>query len=81
MKTCIATSGNRSCKGGWYACLYWANDVISEIPDADTTVKIHRIRGGEKTAVIVAEVTSEGVRIIELGRIVPLRSLLKNYDG
>ena len=81
MKTFIATSGNQSFGGGLPDCLVWANEVISEIPAADTIVKIHRIRSEQKYMRIVFEVTSDGIRKIKGGRVVPLRSYKKAFSG
>ena len=81
MKTFIATSGNQSFGGGLPDCLVWANEVISEIHAAHSIVKIHRIRSEQKYMRIVFEVTSNGIRKIESGRVIPLHSFLKKYSG
>lgn len=81
MKTYIATSGNESYSGNILNCIHWSNEVISEIPAADTIVKIHRIRSEQKYMRIVFEVTSDGIRKIEGGRVVPLRSYKKAFSG
>ena len=80
MKTLIATSGNESYSGNILNCIHWANGVISEFPGADTVVKLYRIRAGEKVAVVIGEITSDGLRGIKNGRVVPTHSLLKKYD-
>ena len=81
MKTFIAISGNQSFGGGLPDCLFWANEVIGEIPIADTVVKIHRIRPEQKKMRVVAEITPDGIRKIENGREVPIRSFVKAHGG
>ena len=79
-KTFIATCGNKYSTGSWYDCLNWAHQTISEFHGDDTIVKFHCIRAGEKSVVIVAEITCDGVRVIEKGRVISLHSFLKKYD-
>ena len=47
----------------------WAEQKIKE--DDSCVVKILKARGGENKARVVVELTSEGLRRIDRGRIVP----------
>lgn len=73
MRSYIAKSYGLVTAGGWGYCLNWAVDRIRE--DSSPLVKIHVVRAGEKQARVVAELTSEGIRLIPNGRYVSLRKL------
>ena len=72
MRTYIAATKNSSYTNGWFNCLKWAQ---SEVESSGAIIKIHVARPEVKTARIVAEVTTEGIRVINNGRYVTLRSL------
>lgn len=73
MTVYITTTTSHSFTGGWFQCLAWAQQQVSA--SSDTVVKFHLARAGEKTATVVAEATTEGLRIIPNGRKIPLRKL------
>jgi len=55
---------------GFLRCLHWAEE---EVRDGVPVVKIATARPADKNARIIAEVTGTGVRLIEGGRLVPLK--------
>lgn len=78
MRSYIARAGGRHYSGGWNGCVHWGVEQVRE--DGSLLVKIHTVRGGEKQARVVAELTSDGLRLIPNGRYVPLSKLSKR-DG
>ena len=72
MKTYIGIAGRNIHSDGWLGCLYWSQ---SQVGNGVDVVKIHVARPDVKTMRVVAEVTSDGVRLIRDGRQVPLRAI------
>jgi hypothetical protein len=72
VKTYIGIAGKDIYCDGWLGCLYWSQ---SKVNGGVNIVKIHIARPGVKTMRIVAEVTSDGVRLLQNGRRVPLRAI------
>jgi hypothetical protein len=79
MKTFIASTGRQRISTSWYHALSWACEKVRV--DADNIVKIYIARPGDKRARVVAEVTHEGIRQIEKGRLVDLKKLEVVTDG
>jgi len=67
-----AMQGKRTHSGGWYSVATWAKSQVNHDP---MPVKILKARAGEKFARIVAEFTKDGMRGIQDGRQVAVRSL------
>ena len=72
MKTYIGIAGSKIHSDGWLGCLYWSR---SQVDNGIDIVKIHVARPDVKTMRIVAEVTSDGVRLIQGGRQVSLHAI------
>jgi hypothetical protein len=77
MKTYIGIAGREIHSGSWLGCPYWSQ---SQVNNGVNVVKIHVARPNVKTMRIVAEVTGDGVRLIQNGRQVPLR-VIRGRDG
>ncbi len=76
MKTYIGIAGGEIHSDGWLNCLYWSQ---SQVDNGVGVVKIHVARPDVKTMRVVAEVTNDGVRLIQDGRQVPLRASRERY--
>lgn len=74
MKCFSAVSKDVHHTGSWLDCLYWSRQQTT---DNDNCVRVFVSRGGERYWRLIAEVTSEGVNLIEKGRIVTLRGMRK----
>ena len=72
MRSYFAAQGRFTYAGGWYAVLAWADEQIKK--DL-TPIKVLTARPGEGYARVIAEITKDGMRLIEGGRQVPVRSL------
>ena len=72
MRSYFAAQSKRTYAGGWYAVLAWAGEQIKKDP---TPIKLLTARPGERFAKIIAEITKDGMRIIEDGRQVSVKSL------
>lgn len=68
MKTFTCLAGGLSFSGSFYHCLYWAKDRTENAPHIAVT--IIKYQAGEKQGFVIAEVTPEGIRFIERGRVV-----------
>lgn len=75
MKVFTAVNGNQSFNGNWLSCLHWADNILRHDLTNDGIIKLYVCRPELKTARIVAEVSSNGIRLIKNGRIVSIRSL------
>ena len=74
MRTYIATNRKQVFTSGYGQCIAWALEIESDI-----STRIHRARGGEKYARVVAEVTPDKVvHHISEGRLVKVGRLLKH---
>ncbi len=73
MVSFIAINGRTVQHGGYLAVMDWARQQVTS--RQDSIVKIIKARGGEKYGSIIFEVTSEGSRPIQQGRIVKLSSI------
>ena len=76
MKTYIGIAGSEIHSDGWLGCLYWSQ---SQVDNGVDVVKIHVARPDVKTMRVVAEITCDGVRLIQDGRHVPLRAVKNRY--
>ena len=81
MRTFFAISGRRVFNGGYIDCLLWANSVVTR--NHTRIAKVLIARPGEKVARVVAEITQDGLRIIQrpVGRVVGLRTLRRASNG
>ncbi|MEJ1372594.1 MAG: hypothetical protein RPU32_12545 [Candidatus Sedimenticola sp. (ex Thyasira tokunagai)] len=59
--------------GSWAACLNWGVTKIKE--DPSLVVKIHTVRAGEPNGRVVAEMTNDGLRLIDDGRYIHRKKL------
>jgi hypothetical protein len=57
-------------QNGFLRCLHWAK---TEVSNGVPVVKIATARPADRDTRIVAEVTHSGVRLIEGGRLIPLK--------
>jgi len=55
---------------GFLRCLHWAE---AEVRNGVPVVKVATARPADRDARIVAEITQAGVRLIEGGRLIPLK--------
>lgn len=72
IRSYFAVQGRRTYPGGWHTVLTWAGEQTKQ---DSVPVKIISARPGERNGRIIAEVTREGVRIINHGRQVAIRSI------
>ncbi len=61
--------------GGFVSVCNWGSQQVAE--HSTTVATIYRMRGGEKEASVVAEITSDGIYPISKGRYVKVRKLHK----
>lgn len=73
MRSYFAKQGNKVHNGGWLDVLMWARQEIKSNP---TPVKLFSCRGGETVARILAEITTDGERLINEGRTISLKTLI-----
>ncbi|CAA9892796.1 conserved hypothetical protein [Candidatus Methylobacter favarea] len=73
MRTFFAIQQDKTSNSGWQQCLNWARQQIKE---DDTPVQLLTARGGDKEAVVIAEITVERERMIENGRVLPVKRLM-----
>jgi hypothetical protein len=72
MRTYFAVQQNKIFYGGWQQCLNWARQQIKEDLVA---IQLLTARGGDKEAVIIAEVTADSERVIHGGRKMLIKGL------
>lgn len=60
-------------RGGWVDCILWARSRV--VSDPSKPAKIFTARPGAKRARVVAEVSADQERLINGGRLVPVRTL------
>lgn len=72
MRTFFAIQQNKTFQGGRQQCLSWARHQIKENPVA---IQILTARGGDKEAVVIAEITVDYERIIHGGRRMLIKGL------
>lgn len=73
MRSYFAKQGNKLHQGGWVEVLAWAR---KEIDGDSTPIKLFTSRAGEPDARIVAEISTDGERLINEGRIISLKALI-----
>jgi hypothetical protein len=73
MKTFFAVQKDKSFNSGWLQCLNWARQQIKE---DRTAIQLLTARGGDKDAVIIAEITANNERMIDGGGTLPVKRLL-----
>ena len=73
MRSYFAVQGNMVYQGGWITVVDWGKRRIQISP---LPVKLFTARGGDKNARVIAEITLDGERVIQDGRIVSLKALL-----
>ncbi len=73
MRTYFAVQKNKKINAGWQQCLQWARKQLTE---NDAPVHLLTARGGDKDAVIIAEVTVDHERMIEGGRAILIKRLM-----
>ena len=77
MRSFIALQRRTAHPGGWLDCIAWARAHAKEGPP----VRILTARAGERTARVVAEVSTDGERLITGGRVISLGQVLKNVSA
>lgn len=75
MVSFIGKSGSRKTSGGWAECVSWGIEQVTD--DISAIVKIYKVRAGEPLARVIAEITADGVLLIEGGRSISNRHLLE----
>ncbi len=73
MLSYVATTRSKSHRGGWQSCVEWSRQQVAT--DPRVVAHILMARGGEKHCRVVAEVTGDGERRINGGRVVPLKKV------
>jgi|GEM_PF-2514830 len=73
MRTFFAVQQHKTINAGWQQCLLWARQQIHE---HEGPVHLLTARGGDKEAVIIAEITLEHERMIDGGRTISLKRLM-----
>ena len=58
---------------GWHGVLSWAR---VQIKCDETPIQLLRARGGDRDAVVIAEITKDDERLIQEGRRVEVRRLM-----
>jgi len=61
MRTFFAIQHNKYLNSGWQLCLSWARQQIKE---DSTAIQLLTTRGGDKDAVVIAEITTDWERMI-----------------
>ncbi len=79
MKCFVAKTGGKIFSGGWLDSMGWGITQVRE--DLSSVVKIYTVRAGEKHGRVFAEITKDGVRLIQNGRYMPLRRLRGTVHG
>ncbi len=74
MRTFFAIQQDKTFNSGWQQCLTWARQQIKE---NNTAIKLLTARGGDKDAVVIAEITVNSERMINDGRTLEVRRLLR----
>jgi hypothetical protein len=74
MRTFFAIQQDKTFNSGWQQCLTWARQQIKE---NDTVIKLLTARVGDKDAVVIAEITVNSERMINDGRTLEVRRLLR----
>ncbi|WAK03156.1 hypothetical protein [Methylobacter sp. YRD-M1] len=72
MRTFFAVQHDKVFYGGWQQCLRWARKQIQE---NHTAIQLLTARGGDKEAVVIAEITADYERIIYGGRKLSIKGL------
>lgn len=73
MRTFFAVQQHKTINAGWQQCLLWARQQILE---HEAPVHLLTARGGDKDAVIIAEITFDHERMIEDGRAMSIKRLM-----
>jgi hypothetical protein len=73
MRTYFAVQQHKTINAGWQQCLQWAREQLDE---NDAPVHLLTARGGDKDAVIIAEMTVGHERMIEGGRAMSIKRLM-----
>jgi len=73
MRTFFAVQQDKSFNSGWQQCLSWAHQQIKE---DGTAIQLLTARGGDKDAVVIAEITTDHERMIEGGRALSVKRLI-----
>lgn len=72
MRCYYAKQGDSIFCGGWLSVLEWARRAVKK---DSVPVQLLTIRGGERFAKVIAEVTHEGERVIRNGRTIKVKAL------
>ena len=73
MRTFFAVQQDKFIISGWQQCLSWARQQIIE---SNSPIQLLTARGGDNDAVVIAEITANSERMIEGGRMLPVKRLL-----
>lgn len=73
MRTFFAVQQHKTINASWQQCLLWARQQILE---HEAPVQLLSARGGDKEAVIIAEITLENERMIDGGRTILIKRLM-----
>jgi len=77
MRSFFALQEKQIHQGGWHDVIHWSKD---QIQSNTAPIKIFTSRGGEKTAIIIAEITLDGIRKIKNGRHISLKALINGNN-
>ena len=77
MRSYFAVQGNKLYQGGWLTVRDWGRRRIHISP---LPVKLFTARGGDKHAQVIAEITPDGERCIQDGRLISLKTLLNGKE-
>ena len=77
MRSYFAVQGKKLSQGGWLTVLDWSKRRIKISP---LPVKLFTARGGDKNARVIAEITPDGARSIQDGRLISLKTLLNGKE-
>jgi hypothetical protein len=77
MRTYFAVQGNHSVNSGWQQCLSWARNQIQQ---DNRAIQLLTARAGDKEAVVIAEITNDGERMIAGGRALFINRLMHGSE-
>jgi hypothetical protein len=73
MRTFFAVQQDKSFNSSWQQCLSWARQQIKA---NNTAIQLLTARGGDKYAVVIAEISGDSERMIKSGRVLAVKRLM-----
>ena len=77
MRSYFALQGNMLHQGGWLTVITWSRCRIKFNP---LPIQIFTARGGDKNALIVAEITPCGEKTVQGGRTISVKALISGKE-